>query len=184
MLDLARLRDEYTTDVLVSLIEDHELGKLHIQGLPAAATDAGIMFDRFAIQDGGVPANATQFAELVQRTVAHVRAGKTVVIHCRGGLGRTGVLAAACLRAIGIEADRAMETVRAARPGTIENAAQEDFVRRVELRREDTPDLGPMLSRIRGCLLGGAVGDALGAPVEFLSLGEIRAKFGPDGVRE
>ncbi len=37
---------------------------------------------------------------------------------------------------------------------------------------------------IAGCLLGGAVGDALGAPVEFLSLREIRGRFGPEGVRE
>jgi ADP-ribosylglycohydrolase len=34
----------------------------------------------------------------------------------------------------------------------------------------------------RGCLLGGAVGDALGAPVEFLRSDEIRRRFGPDGV--
>jgi ADP-ribosyl-[dinitrogen reductase] hydrolase len=37
-------------------------------------------------------------------------------------------------------------------------------------------------SRFRGCLLGGAVGDALGAGIEFLSLAEIRARFGPSGV--
>jgi ADP-ribosyl-[dinitrogen reductase] hydrolase len=40
------------------------------------------------------------------------------------------------------------------------------------------------LSRFRGCLLGGAVGDALGAPLEFLSTQEIDARFGrggPDG---
>ncbi len=37
-------------------------------------------------------------------------------------------------------------------------------------------------SRFRGCLLGGAVGDALGAGVEFLSLDEIRERFGPAGV--
>lgn len=36
--------------------------------------------------------------------------------------------------------------------------------------------------RIMGCLLGGAVGDALGAPIEFLTLEEIRATHGPDGV--
>jgi ADP-ribosylglycohydrolase len=36
--------------------------------------------------------------------------------------------------------------------------------------------------RVRGCLLGGAVGDALGAPVEFMSLDEIRRRFGPKGV--
>jgi ADP-ribosylglycohydrolase len=34
----------------------------------------------------------------------------------------------------------------------------------------------------RGCLLGGAVGDALGAPVEFAKLAEIRRRFGPRGV--
>jgi ADP-ribosylglycohydrolase len=39
-------------------------------------------------------------------------------------------------------------------------------------------------SRVRGCLLGGAVGDALGAPVEFLSLDGIRARYGPDGLTD
>src|SRR5215218_5956560 len=35
-----------------------------------------------------------------------------------------------------------------------------------------------------GCLLGGAVGDALGAAVEFTSLAEIRRRFGPQGIRD
>lgn len=38
------------------------------------------------------------------------------------------------------------------------------------------------IDRIRGCLLGGALGDALGAPVEFSSLDAIRAKYGADGI--
>lgn len=38
------------------------------------------------------------------------------------------------------------------------------------------------LERIKGCLLGGAVGDALGAPVEFLEWSAIEAKFGPSGI--
>lgn len=33
-----------------------------------------------------------------------------------------------------------------------------------------------------GCMLGGAVGDALGAPVEFLDIHQIRQKYGPTGV--
>lgn len=37
-------------------------------------------------------------------------------------------------------------------------------------------------SRFRGCLLGGAVGDALGAPVEFLSREAILGRFGGDGI--
>ncbi|MFE0047973.1 ADP-ribosylglycohydrolase family protein [Streptomyces albireticuli] len=39
-------------------------------------------------------------------------------------------------------------------------------------------------TRVRGCLLGGAIGDALGAGIEFQSLAEIRAAHGPDGVRD
>ncbi len=39
-------------------------------------------------------------------------------------------------------------------------------------------------SRLRGCLLGGAVGDAIGAPIEFSSLDAIRAAYGPGGLTE
>jgi len=41
-----------------------------------------------------------------------------------------------------------------------------------------------MRSRYRGCLLGGAVGDALGAPVEFMRDAEIRSRFGDGGIRD
>jgi ADP-ribosylglycohydrolase len=39
-----------------------------------------------------------------------------------------------------------------------------------------------LASRIRGCLLGGAVGDALGAAVEFDTIEEIRSTYGPSGI--
>lgn len=38
--------------------------------------------------------------------------------------------------------------------------------------------------RVSGCLLGGACGDALGAPVEFSSGSAIERRYGPRGVRE
>jgi len=42
------------------------------------------------------------------------------------------------------------------------------------------PDLA---DRFRGCLLAGAAGDTLGAPVEFMGLASIRDRFGPGGIR-
>ena len=39
-------------------------------------------------------------------------------------------------------------------------------------------------SRVQGCLLAGAVGDALGAPVEFMTLAEIRQRYGPAGITD
>ena len=38
------------------------------------------------------------------------------------------------------------------------------------------------ISRIKGCLFGGAFGDSLGYPVEFLSLDEIKTKYGRGGI--
>ncbi|HVF62423.1 MAG TPA: ADP-ribosylglycohydrolase family protein [Casimicrobiaceae bacterium] len=45
-----------------------------------------------------------------------------------------------------------------------------------------TPPQDALRRRFRGCLLGGAIGDALGAPVEFMSLAEIHERFGPKGI--
>jgi ADP-ribosyl-[dinitrogen reductase] hydrolase len=46
------------------------------------------------------------------------------------------------------------------------------------------PSDSQLRSRFRGCLLGGAVGDALGAPVEFLDLDEIVHAYGEQGIRD
>jgi ADP-ribosylglycohydrolase len=50
------------------------------------------------------------------------------------------------------------------------------------MRQRTTAPTRRIASAYLGCLLGGAVGDALGAPIEFLSLDEIRRRYGPRGV--
>jgi ADP-ribosylglycohydrolase len=48
-----------------------------------------------------------------------------------------------------------------------------------------SPATGPTIrERFTGCLLAGAAGDALGAPIEFMRLGDIRARFGIGGLRD
>src|SRR6476619_2179340 len=53
-------------------------------------------------------------------------------------------------------------------------------------RRLDTASLKTTGRRtgscFTGCLLGGAVGDALGAPIEFDSIASIRRRYGPNGI--
>jgi ADP-ribosyl-[dinitrogen reductase] hydrolase len=48
----------------------------------------------------------------------------------------------------------------------------------------ESPAEPPISERIAGCLLGGAVGDALGAPVEFLTRAAILDQFGADGITD
>jgi protein-tyrosine phosphatase len=57
-----------------------------------------------------------------------LRAGRVVVTHCLAGFGRTGTIAACCLVDRGRGAAEAITIVRAARPGSLQNSAQECFV--------------------------------------------------------
>ena len=48
----------------------------------------------------------------------------------------------------------------------------------------NNPNSKHSIDNYTGCLIGGAIGDALGAPVEFTSLTEIKKNYGPYGIRE
>jgi ADP-ribosyl-[dinitrogen reductase] hydrolase len=109
-----------------------------------------------------------------------LRAGKKVVIHCKGGLGRSGTIAARLLVELGVKPAAAIREVRAARHGAIENRAQEYHVGSSKPMASDPV----LLDRILGCLLGGAVGDALGYEVEFDGWSAIRKRFGANGITE
>jgi len=75
---------------------------------------------------------------------------------------------------------------RAARDHHVDELRRRSPAALGSLERERTPMLPKLdeISRVRGCLFGGAVGDALGAPVEFMSLEDIRRAFGSGGITE
>jgi ADP-ribosylglycohydrolase/protein-tyrosine phosphatase len=181
--NLWRLREVYRTSVLVSPVEPHELQELKIADLYDRAREVGLEVLTLPIADGSVPPSLEAIADLVRQILQHVQGGGNVALHCRGGLGRTGLVAACCLVALGATADAAIRIVRAARPRTVETGTQEEFVRKFERERTLTwtpaHKEGPPLSRFRGCLLGGAIGDSLGYPVEFVhSAREIAKRYG------
>lgn len=55
-------------------------------------------------------------------------AGRNIVVHCLGGLGRTGTIAARLLVEYGESPEAAAARVRAARPGAIQTLDQEQYV--------------------------------------------------------
>ena len=59
-----------------------------------------------------------------------------VLVHCRGGLGRAGTIAARLLVELGMEPTKAIASVRAVRPGAIETPDQEKFVLGISTARQ------------------------------------------------
>lgn len=67
---------------------------------------------------------------LVDTLVTRLKNGKTLVIHCNGGKGRSGTVAVACMVAMGQRVDKSIDVVRKARSGTIRNPLQIVYVKR------------------------------------------------------
>lgn len=133
--DLAALEEEHGIGVLVSLMEEHEYSGYGIPELYERDAFGGIEVRRFAIEDMGVPKEAESrgFEAMVREVIDNLQRGRNVAVHCRGGLGRTGTVAACVLVALGRHsADEAISAVRAARKGTVQTEGQEDFVRHFE----------------------------------------------------
>jgi len=68
---------------------------------------------------------------LRDRLTACLEAGERVLVHCRGGRGRSGTIVAALLVTGGLSPDEAIQAVRRARPGAIETHDQEAWVRKL-----------------------------------------------------
>ena len=134
--DLARLRGVYGTEVLVSLMRPHEYEQLRIADLDARAAAHGIRVRRFPITDLRTPepADAPAFDALIDEVRAVLADGRTVTVHCRGGRGRSGLVAACVLVNGGMAADAAIAHVRAHREGAVETEGQEAYVRSYGVR--------------------------------------------------
>jgi len=101
-------------DILVCLLPAAERRLLGLSGEPAAATRAGLEFRAFPIRDFGVP-DRVEAAALVDALAAALEDGRHVVIHCRGGIGRSSLVAGALLVRLGTPAERAWQLIGAAR---------------------------------------------------------------------
>jgi len=106
-------------DLVVSLLEDEEAAELELVQEGDVTKSKGIQFISFPIPDRGVPASIQAALSLLRRIANALEEGKNVAIHCRQGIGRSGSIAAGVLVTSGIEVEKAIKTVSAARGQTV-----------------------------------------------------------------
>src|SRR5260370_6583590 len=104
-----------SVDTVVSLLTAEENQDLDLTHEEPLCRKAGMGFMAFPIMDRGVPDPALGVSRLLTHLDAELMGGKNVVVHCRQGVGRSGLIAAGILVLQEVDPRRAMSAVSNAR---------------------------------------------------------------------
>lgn len=128
-LDIALIRD-WGAEVVVSLIETAEFEFLEVTALPDVVEEHGMRWVHLPIVDVSVPNRRfeARWVAVGADLREVVRGGGRVLLHCRGGLGRAGMIAARLLVEFGTDPGKAIRAVRQARRGAIQTREQELYI--------------------------------------------------------
>ena len=118
----------YGVDTVVVLNQTEEILRLTGQDLLERYHDLGYTVIHAPVPDFDVPTPAV-LGDALTRTLAAAEAGRTIVMHCHAGVGRTGILAACLAKTVfGLSGEGAITWVRQFIPEAVENQVQYQFV--------------------------------------------------------
>lgn len=129
--DLTAIKD-WGACLLLTLVEPFELKMLKVPAMGDEVQRLGMIWAHLPIRDYSVPddnfeKNWLMWGKYIR---TRLRNGESIVVHCKGGLGRAGMMAARLLTELGMEPDKAIRCVRMAREGAIETPGQLSLIRR------------------------------------------------------
>lgn len=130
--DLEQL-NSWGARAVVTLVEDYELEMLKVENMKSAVEQIKMKWFHCPIPDFSGPGGLFEAAWVQRGAGKQVReilkSGGSVVVHCRGGIGRAGTIAARLLVELGVAIPpEALRRVRRARPGAVETSEQERHV--------------------------------------------------------
>lgn len=127
LLDLKKIKEK-KINVIVCLLEWGEMKKLDVYDYPHIAQKEGILFYHLPIKDRGVP-DISDLQTLIPFLVKHLQNGYNILVHCRCGLGRSGLVCACCLTHFGYSSEESILKVRNVRKGAIQTSSQLELVK-------------------------------------------------------
>jgi len=107
-------------------MESEEMRELGVSDIGTVVTSSHMQWLHVPIVDGAIPDSRfdNAWSRVAPIVLQELRNGHKVVVNCRGGLGRTGMVACFLLVEMGVSSEQALKIVRAARPGTVETLEQ------------------------------------------------------------
>jgi protein-tyrosine phosphatase/nicotinamidase-related amidase len=131
--DLKQLK-EYGVDTIIPLITADEFGHFGVSDLLEKYEEYGFNIHSLPIMDQLV-SSEEEMVDMVHYLDRAVLKDEKVLLHCVGGLGRSGLVAASYLKYKGLNSDEAIKAVRKVRgPRTVESKIQEEFVKSIQFK--------------------------------------------------
>jgi protein-tyrosine phosphatase len=112
-------------DTVLSLLTSEEEEELGLQYESSEVKSQGMNFIPLPIPDRSVPSSESELTAALEKLDADLASGKNAIVHCRQGIGRSGLAAACLLVTRGLSPDAAMNRVSAARGVTIPETAEQ-----------------------------------------------------------
>jgi protein-tyrosine phosphatase len=100
---------------VLSLLESQEEADLDLRAEAAEVRGHGLQYSSFPIPDRHAPASEAELARALEKLDRSLSSGKNVLIHCRQGVGRSGLIAACLLVKKGMSPGAAVQKISAAR---------------------------------------------------------------------
>jgi protein-tyrosine phosphatase len=118
-------------DAVISMTRSDEVARLEVAALPEVIARAGMCWFHLPVEDDAAPGPAFEQAWAANRDalMSLVSRHRGIAIHCRGGSGRTGLMAALILREMGIDGARADTLVKGLRPKALTLPAHTNYLR-------------------------------------------------------
>lgn len=114
-----------SVDTVLSLLTPDEERDLHLAGEAQVVRDEGLRFASLPVPDRQVPSSPSEVAPTLDEIDVELTSGKNVVIHCRQGVGRSGMMAACLLVLRGIDPDSAVHALEKVRGTTVPETAEQ-----------------------------------------------------------
>lgn len=118
---------------ILTLMPREEMQRNAVMDLPELGERVGLQWFHLPIEDDHAPEEAFADAWQVAKAPVHtlLNEGKSIAIHCKGGSGRTGLVAAQILLERGVPLEDVIERVRAIRPNALQVPAHQTYIESV-----------------------------------------------------
>lgn len=126
--DLDRIKHEYDIDYVLCLLEDHEFCSLQIHDYFDQVEKRDMEAIHYPIKDKDIPNCMKEFHDHVEYIHKLIHDGYKVAVHCAGGVGRSGTIAAGILCYDGFSPDESIRLVQERRFNSIKRPSQQVFV--------------------------------------------------------